>query len=92
MWNYCAFLNKVAGGYIRSSKEAPNLYYGSFNNSLGGNAKSALYQAITKDAENIRIKRGNGVIDCNTYKFAYVDRYVTDEETMRLEYSFLLNK
>jgi len=92
MWNYCAFLNKVAGGYIRSSKEAPNLYYGSFNNSLGGNAKSALYQAITKDAENIRIKRGNGVIDCDTYKFAYVDRYVTDEETMRLEYSFLLNK
>ena len=92
MWNYDVYENKVANSDIRKSKEAPNLYYGSYNNNLGANAKSALYQAIPKEAENIRIKRGNGVIDCDTYKFAYVDRYVTEEENIRLEFSFLLDK
>jgi hypothetical protein len=41
---------------------------------------------------SIRIKHGNGVIDCGSYKFAYVDRYVTEEERISLDYSFLLNK
>ena len=92
MWNYDVYKNKLAGSDIRKSKEAPDLYYGSYSNNLGANAKSAIYQAISKEAKNIRIKRGNGVVDCDTYKFAYADRYVTEEETIRLEYSFLLNK
>lgn len=58
---------------------------------MGQAVKSALYQAIPANAENIRIKRGNGVIDCGTYKFAYVDRYVTEEERISLDYSFLLH-
>ena len=92
-WCYDVYENhSIMEHFIKQSKEAPNLYYGSYNNQLGSQSKSALYQAIPKEAENIRIKRGNGVIDCDTYKFAYVDRYVTEEETIRLEYSYLLNK
>ena len=92
-WVYYVYLHKADNpNTIKQSLEAPNLYYGSMQNSFGNPVKSALYQAVPAEAENIRIKRGNGVIDCGTYKFAYVDRYVTEEERIRLDYSFLLNK
>jgi hypothetical protein len=72
----------------KESKEAPGLFYGSMTNNLGVDAKSMLFHAVPKEAENIRIKRGNGVHDCGTYQFAYVDRYVADDDRIRLDYSF----
>jgi hypothetical protein len=74
---------------ISSSPEAPGLRIGKMQNHLGNNAKSALYLAIPASAENVRIRRGNGVIDCGTYKFAYAERYVTEDETIKMECTFL---
>lgn len=91
MWLYQVYTDKNSTSAITRSKEAPNLYYGSINNYMGQAVKSALYQAIPSKAENIRIKRGNGIIDCGSYKFLYVDRYVTEDEKISLDYSFLLN-
>jgi hypothetical protein len=51
-----------------------------------------LFHAVPKEAENIRIKRGNGVHDCSTCKFAYVDRYVADDDRIRLDYSFQIRE
>jgi len=50
--------------------------------------KSMRYQAIPEKAKNIRIRRGNGVLDCGTMKFAYSDRYVCDDDVISLEYTF----
>ncbi len=91
LWHYNVFQNTSPERFITRSKEAPNLYYGHLGNSFGSPVKSALYQAIPAEAENVRIKRGNGVIDADTYKFAYVDRYVDAEEGIVLDYSYLLN-
>ena len=41
-----------------------------------------------ENATNIRMKRGNGVLECGKYKFIYVDRYVTYEESIRAECTF----
>ncbi len=95
MWHYDVYYKSnptVKTPSVTVSKEAPNLRYGYMANMLEAHAKSALYQAIPADAENIRIKRGNGVVDCGCYKFAYVDRYVVSDERIVLEYSFLKNK
>lgn len=90
MWDYDMYSDTTEG--ITQSKEAPNLYRGGMKNFFGSDVKTALYQAIPGKAENVRIKRGNGVIDCGTYKFPYVDRYVTGDETISLDYSFNLEK
>jgi len=93
MWVYdCFIYDDVSGHVVKRALEDPRLYYGSMHNMLGndGYAKYALYAAIPGQAENIRIKRGNGYIDCGSFKFAYVDRYVTMEERLSLDYSFLL--
>lgn len=92
MWIYDTYIEKNTSNSIKKSLEAPNLYYGSMNNCMGEAVKSAIYQAVKGNAENIRIKRGNGVIDCGTYKFPYADRYVTDEESVSLDFSFLMNE
>ena len=76
----------------RKSTEAPDLYKESMSNYLGCDAKSALYCAVPHDATNIRIKRGNGVLDCETYFFPYVDRYVLADEGVFLEYTFNLHR
>ncbi len=75
-------------GSVEQSVEAPSLYVGKLHNYFGCAVKSALYQAISSDATNIRIRRGNGVVDCGTYSFAYVDRYVAADEGIALEYTF----
>lgn len=93
MWHYDVYYN--SNPMVRStpsvsrSKEASELRYGYMSNIFGVRAKSALYQAVPADASNVRIRRGNGVIDCQSYKFAYVDRYVVEDEKIVLEYSFL---
>lgn len=91
MWFYYVYSFSGSPNGVKRSLEAPNLYYGSMHNCLGQNAKSALYQAVPARAENIRVKRGNGVLDCGAYKFPFVDRYVTEEERISLDYSFLLD-
>jgi len=73
MWLYDTFIyDNVSGHAVKKALEDPRLYYGRMHNMLGneGYAKSALYAAIPGNAENIRIKRGNGFIDCGRYKFA----------------------
>ena len=50
-----------------------------------------MYVAIPAHAKNIRIKRGNGVIDCGTFKFAYVDRYVAEDEQIALDFTYTLD-
>ena len=68
-----------------------NVYHGSTFNYFGGHVKSALYVAIPANAKNIRINRGNGVIDCGTFKFAYVDRYVAEDEQLALDFTYTLD-
>ena len=89
MWEYSVFLDDGSFGCITRAKEAPNLYYGSLHNCYGGQIKSALYQAVPARAGNLRMKRGNGVVDCGPYTFPYADRYVSAEEQISLDYSFL---
>ena len=72
-------------------KKEDGVYHGSTFNYFGCQVKSALYVAIPANAKNIRIKRGNGVIDCGTYKFAYVDRYVAEDEQLALDFTYTLD-
>lgn len=90
MWLYSVINYNNEQKPIRRSKEAPNLYYGNMSNAMGAECKSALYQAVSGNAENLRIKRGNGIIDCGAFKFPYSDRYLTEDEVIRLEFSFLI--
>ena len=93
MWRYDVYFKSnpmiKKSSSVSISKEAPDLRYGYMVNMLEACAKSALYQAIPADASNVRIRRGNGMIDCQSYKFAYVDRYVVEDERIVLEYSYL---
>lgn len=75
---------------VERSIDAPNLYYGERVNWFGCDVKSALYQAVPAEATNIRIKRGNGVLDCGSYYFPYADRYLTEDEGHHLKYSYNL--
>lgn len=86
-WNYTVY--RINKNSVVQSKEDPNLHVGHLNNTFGQCVKSALYQAIPKESKNIRIRRGNGLIDCDTYSFAYVDRYVAEDEKIVLEYTYL---
>lgn len=61
----------------------------SWKRHLGVNAKSGLYLAIPAGAKNIRIRRGNGVIDAGAYRFAFSERYVAEDECLRLEFTYL---
>ncbi|MBE3577778.1 MAG: sigma-70 family RNA polymerase sigma factor [Limnochordales bacterium] len=75
--------------YVTTTIEDPNLVVGKMQNYLGVNAKSGLYLAIPAGAKNIRIRRGNGVIDAGAYKFAFSERYVAEDECLRLECTYL---
>ena len=78
----------LKGSAIEKSEKAPNLYEAKTGNFYGNNVKSALYLALPEKASNIRMIRGNGVIDCGTYKFIYADRYVTADEGIFAECTF----
>jgi len=80
------------GDYLTyaQTKEAPNLYHIKYCNYFGNPVYTGLFTAIPKEATNIRIKKGNGVIDCGTYKFAYVRRYVEENEGIHIEATFNL--
>jgi len=73
---------------INKTKEAPNLYNAKINHNLGCAGKVAIYLALPENATNIRMKRGNGVLDCGKYKFIYADRYVAADEGIFAECTF----
>ncbi|MCL2773323.1 MAG: sigma-70 family RNA polymerase sigma factor [Oscillospiraceae bacterium] len=53
--------------------------------------KSMEYIALPEKAQNIRVKRGNGVIKCGKYEFAYADRYILHDEVLALDFTFNMN-
>lgn len=92
MWQYMTCHNwegEVVFGIWRD-KENPAQYCGKLFNAFDAEVKSAMIQMIPAEAENIRIKKGNGVIDCGGYKAVYADRYVGADETIWLEYTFTM--
>ena len=91
MWLHdCALSTDSPDVWWGITKE-DHVYHGSTFNYFGGHVKSALYVAIPADAKNIRINRGNGVIDCGAFKFAYVDRYVAEDEQLALDFTYTLD-
>ena len=76
--------------YIKKSPLAANLYEAKTFNYFGNNTpvKSALYLALPGKSENIRMIRGNGVIDCGKYKFLYADKYVMGEDCIIAECTY----
>lgn len=87
-WVHTVFADHTGVYRPRQSYEAPNLYTGRVSNLLGSDANSGIYIALPREATNIRLKRGNGVIDCETYQFVYVQRYVLESEALWLEYTY----
>jgi len=79
---------RVSFSAINKSSLAPNLYEAKTQNCMGNAAKSAIYLALPGEATNIRMIRGNGILDCGKYKFVYADRYVTAEESIFAECTF----
>ena len=62
------------------SPQDPRLVVGKVQNHLGTAARSGLYLALPGSAKNVRILRGDGVIDAGPYLFAYADRYIAEDE------------
>lgn len=87
-WNREVFEDHTGIYRPKQSYDAPNLYTGRVSNAFGVDANSGIYIALPKEATNIRIKRGNGVIDCGPYQFVYSQRYVLDSESLWLEYTY----
>ena len=69
---------------------APNLYEVNSCSYMGVDAKVAIYTTLPENAVNIRVKRGNGVLECGKYKFIYADRYVAEDEGIHAECTFNL--
>ena len=87
-WGHTVFADHTGVYRPQQSYDAPNLYVGRVSNALGNDANSGIYVALPREATNIRLKRGNGVIDCGTYQFVYVQRYVLESEALWLEYTY----
>lgn len=88
-WQYTVFLTHRSTS-VQPDGNAPGLYRGHVQNNLGSDAKSALYLALPIAAQRVRMQRGSGVLDCGPYSFAYVERYVTEEERISLDCTFIL--
>jgi len=86
-WNYSVYLGNRQS--ITQSEDAPNLYTGYHCNNLGTSAKCGLFTYIYNGATNIRIKKGSGVLDFDdSVKFAYSQRFTTEEERIDLSFTF----
>ena len=91
-WFYIAWAVDEAITTERA-KEAYNLYRCKVTQgTVRADQKDMYYQAIPEKAENIRIKRGNGVTECEGVRFAYADSFLSKGDTLRLEYSYLLGE
>jgi len=62
--------------------------FGKDHNHLGCDAHTALYQAVPENHGKLKMKRGNGFIDCGKHTFAYAESYLRAEDTLYLEYTF----
>lgn len=87
-WFYAAYTWKYPS--ITQSKDAPNLYHGHAANYLGNEAQCGLFMLIEKDATNIRIKKGSGVLNLDGHTFAYSQRFTAEDE--KIDLSFTYNK
>lgn len=67
-----------------------DFWAGIMSNGFGGCVKSGLYQLIPRAARDIRIRMGNGILDCGPYLAIYADRYLDDEEDIHLGYTCYL--
>ena len=74
--------------YERPSADNPGLMECRLENNFGPEVFSSLYMALPKTAKNIHMVRGNGVIDCGEYLFAYVSRHVAEGERIVVEYMY----
>jgi hypothetical protein len=74
--------------YERPAADNPNLMECRLENNFGPEVFSSLYMALPKTAKNIHMIRGNGVIDCGEYLFAYVSRHVAEGERIVVEYAY----
>ena len=74
--------------YERPSEKNPNVMECRLENNFGPEVFSSLYMALPKTAKNIHMMRGNGVIDCGEYLFAYVSRHVAEGERIVVEYTY----
>jgi RNA polymerase sigma-70 factor (ECF subfamily) len=95
-WQYSVYYrtdnNAYPGNVFSKLDIAPNLYHARIGNHFGGEVKSALYLALPENAENIVMKRGNGVLECGKYKFLYADRYLAADEGIFAECTFNLSE
>lgn len=87
--NSISLSEDVYGKYSKSL-DAPNLYILKNNNTFDQNVRSGLYLAIPGNAVNIRMKKGVDYIDCGAYKFAFDDRFVTDNQQVNVECTYNL--
>ncbi len=91
MWLHDCMITTSSPDVFWTITKEDNIYHGNDYNYFGVHAKSAMYVAIPANAKNIKINRGNGVIDCGTYKFVYVDRYVAKDEQIALDFTYTLD-
>ena len=86
-WQYAVHLSNRQ--WVKQSKDAPNLYTGFHCNGLGKASKCGLFVYIYDGATNIRIKKGSGVLELDGgVKFAYSQRFTTEEERIDLSFTF----
>ena len=87
-WSYTVFYSTRQ--CIKKSKDSPKLYTGYYSNDLGKASKCGLFAYIYDGATNIRIKKGSGVLDFDGVKFAYSQRFTSEEERIDLSFTFNL--
>ena len=87
MWEYSSFIIGE-GHWCKIEETEPGVYHGYKSNGFGNRVKSGLYQLFDKNATNIQMIKGLGILDCGTYYAAYTDRYAGDDELIELEYTF----
>lgn len=71
------------------SPDSPDVLVCNTENHLNAAARSGLYVAVPSSVKKIHMKRGNGIIEAGAYHFAYADRYVTEDEMLSLEFSYV---
>lgn len=75
-------------GYASFADLDETMCYGKTSNCFRKAVYSAIYQAVPKNHGKLRMKRGNGFIDCSTYTFAYSARYLVSSEAIHLKYTY----
>ena len=87
---YSAYFNS-GDMRIKQSKDAPNIYEGYHGENPMGGGIMGLFVHIEDSATNIRIKQGSGVLELDSQKFAYSQRITTEDERIRLTFTYNAN-